>query len=48
MVDVGVILSENMIRHQEDDKLRLNANGEEYTTNEIIYNATSEVSGAIL
>ncbi|MEO9661775.1 MAG: efflux RND transporter permease subunit [Maribacter dokdonensis] len=48
MVDVGVILAENMIRHQEDDKLRLNANGEEYTTNEIIYNATSEVSGAIL
>ena len=48
MVDVGVILAENMIRHQEDDKLRLNVNGEEYTTNEIIYNATSEVSGAIL
>jgi Cu(I)/Ag(I) efflux system membrane protein CusA/SilA len=48
MVDVGVILAENMIRHIDDEKLRLNQNGEEYTTNEIIYNATSEVSGAIL
>ncbi|MDF0716756.1 efflux RND transporter permease subunit [Muricauda sp. 334s03] len=48
MVDVGVILAENMIRHLEDEKLRLNVNGKEYTTNEIIYNATAEVSGAIL
>ncbi|PQJ30928.1 cation transporter [Nonlabens arenilitoris] len=48
MVDVGVILAENMIRHLEDEKLRLKANGQAYTTNEIIYNATSEVSGAIL
>ena len=48
MVDVGVILAENMIRHLEDEKLRLNQSGEEYTTNEIIYNATAEVSGAIL
>ncbi|MGF1556204.1 efflux RND transporter permease subunit [Paucihalobacter sp.] len=48
MVDVGVILAENMIRHLEDEKLRIKENGEEYTTNEIIYNATAEVSGAIL
>ena len=48
MVDVGVILAENMIRHLEDEKLRYNENGTEYTINEIIYNATSEVSGAIL
>tara|TARA_R110000868_G_scaffold254352_2_gene510934 strand:+ start:775 stop:4527 length:3753 start_codon:yes stop_codon:yes gene_type:complete len=48
MVDVGVILAENMIRHLEDEKLRYNDNGTEYTINEIIYNATSEVSGAIL
>jgi Cu(I)/Ag(I) efflux system membrane protein CusA/SilA len=48
MVDVGVILAENMIRHMDDEKLRLNENGEEYTSNEIIYNATAEVSGAIL
>ena len=48
MVDVGVILAENMIRHLEDEKLRADENGEELTTNQIIYNATSEVSGAIL
>ena len=48
MVDVGVILVENMIRHLEDEKLRFRENGIEYTTNQIIYNATSEVSGAIL
>ena len=48
MVDVGVILAENMIRHLEDEKLRFSQNGIEYTTNEIIYNATAEVSGAIL
>lgn len=48
MVDVGVILAENMIRHMDDTKLRFSESGTEYTTNEIIYNATSEVSGAIL
>ena len=48
MVDVGVILAENMIRHMDDKKLRFSESGTEYTTNEIIYNATSEVSGAIL
>ncbi|GAA4275673.1 efflux RND transporter permease subunit [Aquimarina mytili] len=48
MVDVGVILAENMIRHLEDEKLRFRESSIEYTTNEIIYNATSEVSGAIL
>lgn len=48
MVDVGVILAENMIRHLEDSTLRFRESGIEYTTNEIIYNATAEVSGAIL
>lgn len=48
MVDVGVILAENMIRHMDDEKLRFSESGTAYTTNEIIYNATSEVSGAIL
>jgi Cu(I)/Ag(I) efflux system membrane protein CusA/SilA len=48
MVDVGVILAENMIRHMEDEKLRFKENGIEYSTNEIIYNATAEVSGAIV
>ena len=48
MVDVGVILAENMIRHLEDDDLRVNEIGQSYTTNEIVYNATAEVSGAIV
>jgi len=48
MVDVGIILAENMIRHLEDEKLRFKESGIEYTTNEIVYNATAEVSGAIL
>ena len=41
MVDVGVILSENIIRHldEEDNKLPINT---------IVYNATTEVSGAIV
>lgn len=48
MVDVGVILAENMIRHLEDEKLSIRKDGSHLTTNEIVYNATSEVSGAIL
>ncbi|MBT2160254.1 efflux RND transporter permease subunit [Zobellia barbeyronii] len=43
MVDVGVILAENMIRHLEDPERDPNL-----SVNEVIYNATSEVSGAIL
>ncbi|MDG2194766.1 MAG: efflux RND transporter permease subunit [Polaribacter sp.] len=41
MVDVGVILSENIIRHLEDNKEKL-------SINTLVYNATTEVSGAIL
>jgi Cu(I)/Ag(I) efflux system membrane protein CusA/SilA len=41
MVDVGVILSENIIRHLDDNK-------EELPVNTVVYNATSEVSGAII
>ncbi|QXP73699.1 efflux RND transporter permease subunit [Tenacibaculum sp. AHE15PA] len=48
MVDVGVILAENMIRHLDDKKLCLRKDGTTYTINEVVYNATSEVSGAIL
>ncbi|WP_055444893.1 efflux RND transporter permease subunit [Lacinutrix himadriensis] len=48
MVDVGVILAENMIRHLDDQKLRLREDGTAYTINEVVYNATAEVSGAIL
>lgn len=41
MVDVGVILSENVLRHidENDQKLPINT---------VVYNATAEVSGAIL
>ncbi len=46
MVDVGVILSENILRHL--DELRLDANGRKLPINTVVYNATSEVSGAIL
>lgn len=48
MVDVGVILAENMIRHLDDEKLRMQEDGTPFTMNEVIYNATAEVSGAIL
>lgn len=41
MVDMGVILSENIIRHLEKAK-------EKFDINAIVYQATSEVSGAIL
>jgi len=56
MVDVGVILSENIIRHlDEDDKVIAIAQGtsgdvspKKRPINEIVYNATTEVSGAIV
>ncbi|WOD44167.1 efflux RND transporter permease subunit [Hwangdonia lutea] len=41
MVDVGVILSENIIRHLDED------DGKE-SINTVVYNATAEVSGAIV
>ena len=41
MVDVGVILSENIIRH-------LDENEDNLSIDEVVYNATTEVSGAIV
>ena len=41
MVDVGVILSENIIRHLDDNEDNL-------PINTVVYNASAEVSGAIL
>lgn len=41
MVDVGVILSENILNHLEKD-------GNKLPVNNIVYNATAEVSGAIV
>ncbi|MDX1332379.1 MAG: efflux RND transporter permease subunit [Robiginitalea sp.] len=46
MVDVGVILSENIIRHLEENNTLLE--GERASINTVVYNATAEVSGAIL
>ena len=45
MVDIGVILTENIIRHRE---LNESGDGPLLPINTIVYNATSEVSGAIL
>jgi Cu(I)/Ag(I) efflux system membrane protein CusA/SilA len=41
MVDVGVILSENIIRHLDENNGKL-------PINTVVYNATTEVSGAIV
>ncbi len=41
MVDVGVILSENILRHLEDNK-------DDLPVNTVVYNASAEVSGAIV
>ncbi len=41
MVDVGIILSENIIRHLDEDDRNL-------PINTVVYNATAEVSGAIV
>ncbi len=46
MVDVGVILSENIIRHLEMENR--DEAGNKIPINEVVYNATAEVSGAIL
>jgi Cu(I)/Ag(I) efflux system membrane protein CusA/SilA len=55
MVDVGVILSENIIRHLDEESEQLEVNSEKLKTeskklsiNQIVYNATTEVSGAIV
>ncbi|MGB5315571.1 MAG: efflux RND transporter permease subunit [Robiginitalea sp.] len=44
MVDVGIILSENIIRHLEEN----DENDEKLPVNTVVYNASSEVSGAIV
>ncbi|SDK92302.1 Cu(I)/Ag(I) efflux system membrane protein CusA/SilA [Salinimicrobium catena] len=46
MVDVGVILSENILRHL--DEHGVDGDGKKLPINTVVYNATSEVSGAIL
>jgi len=46
MVDVGVILSENIIRHLDENKQL--ESSQQLGINAVVYNATVEVSGAIL
>jgi Cu(I)/Ag(I) efflux system membrane protein CusA/SilA len=46
MVDVGVILTENIIRHIDESKI--GENNDELKIDTIVYRATKEVSGAIL
>jgi Cu(I)/Ag(I) efflux system membrane protein CusA/SilA len=48
MVDVGVILSENIIRHIDEAEEQPIINNQKLTINQIVYNATAEVSGAIV
>lgn len=48
MVDIGVILSENIIRHLEEEKQRFSETGVKQSINSVVYNASAEVSGAIL
>jgi Cu(I)/Ag(I) efflux system membrane protein CusA/SilA len=48
MVDVGVILSENIIRHIDEEKIRNTTAQKTENLNQIVYNATKEVSGAII
>ena len=46
MVDVGVILSENIIRHLDENQHK--QTGDQLPVNTVVYMATTEVSGAIL
>ncbi len=48
MVDVGVILTENIIRHIDEEKEKVKSKDSKLKINEIVYRATEEVSGAIL
>lgn len=48
MVDIGVILGENIIRHLDEDEKRYSETGEKQPINTVVYNASAEVSGAIL
>ncbi|MBA6154387.1 efflux RND transporter permease subunit [Gelidibacter maritimus] len=48
MVDIGVILSENIIRHLDEDKERYSLTGIKKSINTVVYEGSAEVSGAIL
>lgn len=48
MVDIGVILGENIIRHLDEEEKRYSETGVKQPINTVVYNASAEVSGAIL
>lgn len=48
MVDIGIILTENIIRHLDEDEERFKETGIKQPINMVVYNASAEVSGAIL
>src|SRR5690554_7287766 len=48
MVDIGVILSENILRHLDVEEERYAETGVKQPINTVVYNASAEVSGAIL
>ncbi|HZH88369.1 MAG TPA: efflux RND transporter permease subunit, partial [Chitinophagaceae bacterium] len=48
MVDIGVILTENIIRHLDEEKQRFADTGNKTPINTVVYEASAEVSGAIL
>lgn len=48
MVDVGIILSENIVRHIGEEKRKEKREKRGKTINQIVYDATKEVSGAII
>lgn len=48
MVDIGVILTENIIRHLDEEKKKFKETGVKHPINSIVYEASAEVSGAIL
>lgn len=48
MVDIGIILTENIIRHLDEEEVRYGETGVKQPINTVVYEASAEVSGAIL
>src|SRR5690554_1856804 len=48
MVDIGIILTENIIRHLDEEKERYSKTGIKQSINSVVYEASAEVSGAVV
>jgi Cu(I)/Ag(I) efflux system membrane protein CusA/SilA len=48
MVDIGIILTENIIRHLDEEEERYGETGIKQPINTVVYEASAEVSGAII